>query len=710
MKRLQPGEDGEHITFCRLCEALCGLSVTVEGGRIARIGPDRDHPVSEGHLCVKGARMLDVVHDPDRVLTPLRRTGGPGEFEAVSWDEALDDIAARLKAIVDRHGQDSVANYLGNPASFASMHPAYVTGFLRALGSDKRFNSLHTDTAAKNLTMELTYGNPYRYTFPDIESCDFLIVIGGNPAVSHMSLISEPRVLQKLDAIAAREGVVVIDPRLTETARRYEHLAVRPDSDVWLIAILLRTVFDEGLHDPALLDECAAGWQDLRDALAAIDLAEAALACGVELAKAQALARRFAAAPSAACYTRLGTGRGSFSTLTNLLIEALNVVTGRFGQTGGWVFGKGAVDLFKANTNPYGARRSRIGDLPLILGVTPGGSLADEITTPGQGQVRALFCDSGNPVLSYPRGDRLEAALGELDLMVSLDLYVTETTRWSHYILPSTTFFERPDMNELWAANAPRPWVQYTDAVIPPQGEARTEFDIYAAVLRRLGLPSPLAMLGTEAQPDPTPIDVVDRVLRAGEWGERCGAEGLSMAKLRDDHPHGVRFRERVDASATRDLVGYADGKARLWGEVQASELARLLQSRSNADALRLFGRRRLQSLNSWMHNSERLTRGHAPTLQIHPDDARRHGVTDGQSVRVTSAANALIMAAELTEDVMPGSVCYPHGWGHRGGWQRANGIGGANVNLLASDNPRDWEQVSGICLLDGIPVRIEAV
>ena len=710
MPRLLPGENGEHITFCRLCEALCGLTVEVRDGRIARIGPDRDHPVSEGHICVKGARMLDVVHDPDRVMTPLRRTGGPGQFAPVSWDEALDDIAARLARIVEQHGEDSVANYLGNPASFASMHPAYVTGFLRALKSDKRFNSLHTDTAAKNLAMELTYGNPYRYTFPDIESCDFLIIIGGNPAVSHMSLISEPRVLQKLDAIAARGGVVVIDPRLTETARRYEHVAVRPDSDVWLVAMLLRTVFDEGLYHPVRLAEAAEGWQGLRDAVAAIDLAQASRLCGVDLETARSLARRFATAPSAACYTRLGTGRGSFSTLTNLLIEALNVVTGRLGQQGGWLLGKGAVDLFKANLSPYGSRRSRIGNLPLILGITPGGSLADEITTPGPGQVRALFVDSGNPVLSYPRGDRLERALDGLDLMVSLDLYVTETTRWSHYILPSTTFLERPDMNELWAANAPRPWVQYSDAVIPPQGEARNEFDIYADILRRMGLPSPLAMLGTEAQPDPGPIDVVDRVLRAGTWGDCRGGQGLSAARLREDYPHGYRFVERVDAAATRELVGYEDRKARLWGETHAGEFARLSEAAqpSPDGALHLFGRRRLQSLNSWMHNSERLTRGRGPTLQIHPDDALRHGVEDGQSVRVTSTANALVMTAEVTDDVVPGSLCYPHGWGHRGGWQRANGIGGANVNLLASDDPRDWEQVSGICLLDGIPVKIE--
>jgi formate dehydrogenase len=708
--RIAPGDDGDHITFCRLCEALCGMTAEVRGGRITRIGPDRAHPVSDGHICVKGARMTDVVYDPDRILSPLRRTGADGEFEPVGWDEALDDIAARLSAVIARHGGESVATYLGNPASFATMHPAYMTGFTRALGSDKRFNSLHTDTGAKHLAIELTFGSPSRFTFPDIEDCDVLIIIGGNPAVSHMSLISEPRVMQKLDAIAERGAVVVIDPRRTETARRYEHLAVRPDSDVWLLTMFLRTVFEEGLIDPAI-DSVAHGWRDLRDAVMTIDPTEASARCGVSLEAARDLMRRFAGARTAACYTRLGTGRGSFSTLTNLLVEALNVVTGRLGKVGGWVMGQAPVNLAKANLNPYGAKRSRIGDLPLILGCMPGGALADEITTPGPGQVRALFVDSGNPVLSYPRGDRLEAALDQLDLMVSLDFYVTETTRWSHYILPTTTFLERPDMNELWGANAPRPWVQYSDSVIEPVGDARNEYDIYRAILERMGLPSPLAMMGDEANPNPDPIEAADRVMRAGKWGDQTVPGGLSVARLRDEHPHGLRFIERVDAAGTRDLILFEDRMARLWGDLQAAEFERL-RARANErdEGLRLFGRRRLQSLNSWMHNSERLTRGHAPSLQIHPEDARAYGIADGKPVRVFNASGEIVTVAEITDEVVQGSVCYPHGWGHRGGWKRANGVGGANVNLLASDDPADWEQVSGMCLLDGIPVTVEPV
>ena len=248
---------------------------------------------------------------------------------------------------------------------------------------------------------------------------------------------------------------------------------------------------------------------------------------------------------------------------------------------------------------------------------------------------------------------------------------------------------------------------RYSDAVLPPQGEARNEYDIYAAILQRMGLPSPLAMLGSGNCPDPDPIEAADMLLRAGRWGDMNVEGGLSVAKLRDEHPHGVRFVERVDAAGTRDRVFFEDRKARLWGELQAAEFERLKASADNDD-LRLFGRRRLQGLNSWMHNSERLTRGHEPKLQIHPEDARRQGIADGASVRLSNASGDLVVVAEVTDEVVEGSVCYPHGWGHRGGWRRANGIPGGNVNLLASDDPADWEQVSGMCLLDGIPVRIE--
>lgn len=709
-----PGADGRHRTYCRLCEAQCGMIAHVRGGTVERLEPDRDHPVSEGHVCIKGTAFAAVTHDPDRVMTPLKRIGGPGEFAPVSWDEALDDIAARLQAIIERHGGTSIGSYKGNPASFATLHSTYGALFLKALGGHKNFNAVQIDTGAKNLAQELVFGSGTDWTFADIERCDFLIMIGANPLVSHMSLIAEPRFLRTLDRIAASGGVAVIDPRRTETARRYEHIAVMPDSDAWLVGAMIHHIFAKGLDAREVLEERTTGWEQLREALRPLTPELAAQRCGVPADTIRALAERFAATPRAACYGRVGTNRGRFGTLVNLLIESLNVVAGKFGVEGGWM--TGLAPIGKAGEPPaharYGSARSRIGNLPLVLGSTPGGSLAAEITTPGDGQMRALFVDSGNPVMAYPDGEALSAALEELELLVGIDFYVNETTRHAHYVLPSLTFLEREDLTDYWVRNAPRPWVQFSPAVIEPVGESRHEFDIYNAILVRMGLPAVFSDPQARANEAPDLMEVADRMLRIGPFGDRFGEnpEGLTLAKLRGEHPSGVRTAERFDPAGSWSRVWTEDRKACLWHEVTQGEIARLLADppRNGADLL-MFGRRKLGSLNSWMHNVERLVRNERPSLQMHPEDAAARGLSDGQTVRVSTATGAVEVVLEVTDEVVAGSVCYPHGFGHRGSWRRANALPGANINLIASSRPEDWEQVSGNVHVDGFPVRVEA-
>lgn len=705
--------DGPHITYCRLCEAACGLIAEVRDGRITKVSPDRDHPVSTGHLCVKGPGMVSITYDPDRVLTPLKRVGGPGEFVPVSWDEALTDIASRLKTVTDRDGAEAIGIYSGNPTAFGVMHHVYSDMFAKAFGETRIFNAFHVDTGAKMLALELIFGSPMALTFPDLEDCDFLLMLGANPMVSHMSLISEPRALHKLSEIHERGGVVVIDPRRTETARRFEHVPIRPDSDAWLLAAMLNHIFAAGLEDRQFLLARTEGWEELREAVAPITAEVAAERCGVDAAMIRDLAERFVRARTSACYGRVGTNRGRFSTLVNLLIEALNIVAGRFGVPGGWVIGGNPfVDPESPpHVPPYGEKRSRIGDLPLLMGYEPGGNLAAEITTPGAGQIRALFIDSGNPVSSYPDGAATVEALESLELCVAMDLYVTETTRHAHYILPCTTFFERDDLTEMQTALAVHPWLQYSPAVIPPVGEAREEYDIYNEILERMGLPKLFAMMATEANPNPRLMDVIDTLLRAGPYGDRFGAnpDGFSIARLRDEHRHGVRIAARVDAAASWRQVQNEGGRLHLWHELTGRELARLLSERPDAgpDTLYLFGRRKLASLNSWMHNVERLVRSDRPTLLMHPHDARDRQIASGQMVRIASRTASLEVEAEISDEVLEGSVCYPHGWGHSGGWRRASRLPGANINELASSRPEDWEQVSGMVHVDGIPVTV---
>ncbi len=709
-----PGADGAHPTFCRLCEAHCGLIADVAGGRIVKIRPDRDHPVSEGHLCVKGPGMIEVTYDPDRVTTPLRRVGVAGEFEPIGWDEALDDIAARLTTIMQRNGGEAIGLYQGNPVAFSALHVAYSAAFQRSLGGSKMFCPIHNDAPGKFAAMSLVYNNPGDKTFPDLEHCDFLLILGGNPLISHMSFVTEPRVLHKLDSIHSKGGVVVVDPRRTETARKYEHVPIRPNGDVWLLGAMLHHIFEYGLENRAWLDRHGVEWQSLRQAVRPMTPERAAPECNVPADKIRELAERMAKARTAATYGRVGTDRGRYPTLTNLFIEGLNIVTGRFGEAGGWVIGTNPFarsDAPRTVFPQHGADRSRIGDLPLMLGYTPGGLIAKEITTAGAGQMRALFVTAGNPVSSYPNGKETAAALDQLDLLVALDLYVTETTRHAHYILPTTTFYERPDFTESWVSNAPRPWVQFSPAVINPVGEARLEFDIYNDLLTRLGKASLFAgdgRLGTS----PSLTDAIDASLRDGVYGdgfgERC--DGLSVARLLEEFPSGFRPIASVDPARTWTHVLTTDGKPRLFHPVMKDEIDRLLQcpaSEGNA-GLRLFGRRRLGSLNSWMHNVQKLVRSDYPTLQMHPYDAADRDIADGQNVELRSAFGTIHVDVEVTDAVVPGAVSYPHGWGNVGGWRFAASLDGANINQLASSEPKDWEQVSGGVHLDGIDVTVQ--
>ena len=714
--RLASGEDGEHVTFCRICEAQCGLVADVRGGLIRKIGPDRHHPVSRGHLCVKGPGMMHVAYDPDRLLTPQKRVGAAGQFEPVGWDQALDDISRRLADIIEEHGGDAVGFYVGNPAAFATQHMGYASRFASAIGSTKFFTAVHADTASKHVACEMIYGHPFRIAFPDLSRCEFLLILGANPLVSHFSLVAEPRALERLQAIAEKGGVVVVDPRLTETARRFEHVPIIPDTDQWLLLGIIRVLFDEGLTRPeAELDLKVIGWRDLKRAVTDFDLARAEHICGIPDAMVRKLARRLAATRAAACYGRIGTSRGRFTTLTNILIEAVNLLTGHFGAPGGSVLSRTPFEQESGTAPPpaYGHSRSRIGNFPSVMGMLPGGTLSAEIMSPGPGQLQALFVDCGNPVMSYPGGDHTARALDQLKLQVSIDFFVTETSRHAHYILPPTTFLERADCTEKFVTHAPSPWLQFTDAVIPPRGEARHEYDIYDGLRKRLHLPPLYAAYSTSADPSPNHLEVADLLLRNGYLGDGFGArpQGFSLQRLQDEFPHGVQHREFVDAQASWQLIAHQDKKPHLWGPLIERELERLLEERQDGNGtLKLFGRRYLRSINSWMHSSEELVRSDRPVLLMHPDDARERSIADGTTVMVSAQAGSVELEVEITTDVIPGSVSYPHGWGHRRGSAFVDSLPGADINLIASSRPEDWEQVSGTVHLDGICVTVSPI
>jgi formate dehydrogenase len=709
----------QKVSFCRICEPLCGMVATVEGGKVTRLRPDPDNPLSRGYACPKGIAMAEVQNDADRVLHPLRRTASGG-FERVGWQEALDDIGRRLGRIVDERGPGAVAWYMGNPGAFSYSHTLWVKGFLDAVGSPHYYTAGSQDVNNRFAASALLYGSPLLVPFPDLPRTSFLLMVGANPLVSHGSVLSAPRIREQLLDVEARGGrVVVIDPRRTETARQFEHLPVRPDSDAWLLLSLLQVIFEEGHADDAFLAERTGGVETLR-AVAGRHPPEATEGrTGVPAERTRRLARDFAAAEGAAAYGRTGSCLGRFGTLVAFLLDALNVVTGNLDRPGGAVFGSPPVAIDdlgeRLGLATYGKTTARFGGFPDVLGNLPAALLPREIETPGERQVRALFVSAGNPVLSVPDGDALERALGELDLHVSIDLYVNETNRHADYVLPTTTFYEREDVPIALMSFYTSPFIQVTEPVVEPPGEARQEWQIIDDVSRRLriapySLPAlrRLARLGVR----PSPRRLVDLLLRTGPKGDLFGLRpsGLSFAKLRDSHPHGLVLEDYVRTGVLPRRLRHRDRRVSLDPPAIAAELQRLASVNGDDPAypLRLIGMRELRSHNSWMHNAPLLMHGgreHA--LRIHPDDAAEHGLEDGGEAKLESKSGSLVVKVRVTDEMTPGTVALPHGWGHRGGWRVANRHAGVNVNLLASGDPEDLEPLAGMAFLNGIPVRV---
>lgn len=695
-----PGADGDHVTYCRVCEALCGMVATVEGGRIVKVRPDRDNPHSRGHICVKGPALADVTADPDRVTRPLKRVGGPGEFAPVGWDEALNDIAARLSASIERHGPQSFAMNTGNPPSMG--WPSSMGNYLfqRALECTKLFTPSSEDITSVVLATELIFGT-HAFVFPDLAQCEHLLIFGSNPLVSHGSLMIAPRFKEDLDAIAERGRVIVVDPRRTETARKFEHVSIIPAGDVWLLGAMLNTILGEGLEDRAFLDAYGAGRDELAAAIGWITPELAAPRCGVEADAIRTLTRDFAAAPRAAAMGRIGICRASYSTLTNYFLHLLNLVGGKFHRPGGVGWGHGGTATEAQAKGPGQARHkrhsSRVSGQASVWGTQASLTFLEEMTTPGEGQIRSLLTVGANPVLSMPGGPRLPEGFATLDLMVSIDLYMTETSRYAHYILPATTALEREDINQFFMNHMVRPFAQYVPAVLPPAGEARGEYEILRDLAARMGR--------GDAFGNMTPFEMADGALQAGIEGQ----DGLSLARLKAN-PHGVMIERGRWAFDFEKRIGHADGKIHLWGDIAAEEVARLRREpEPEPDALRLINIRKLRSINSWMHNVEKLVRSDEPRLLIHPDDAAVRRIEDGMPVTLSTQWGAIEVVAEVTDEVRPGCVGYPHGWGHGGGWRGANALPGRNLNAITPATPDQAEQVSGMSLLEGFPVEVRA-
>ncbi|MFB9352000.1 molybdopterin oxidoreductase family protein [Streptomyces heliomycini] len=734
------------LRICPLCEATCGLTLTIDDGRVTGARGDRDDVFSKGFICPKGAAFGAVDSDPDRLRTPLVRVDG--ELREATWAEAFDAVAAGIRPVVERHGPHAVGLVLGNPNVHTVAGALYPPVLVAGLGTRSLFTASTVDQMPKHVSSGLLFGDANAIPVPDLDRTDHLLLIGANPLESNGSLCTAPDFPGRLKALKARGGTLtVIDPRRTRTARLADrHLAVRPGTDALLLAAMAHTLLDEGLAD---LGERAPHIQGLDELTAALrDFTPEAVsgACDVDAETLRTLARELAAAPTAAVYGRIGSCTVPHGTLASWLVDVLNILTGNLDRPGGALFPQAATDKTPRPAGPgrgfaLGRWRSRVSRHPEAKGELPLSALAEEIDTPtDEGEpVRALIAVAANPVLSAPDGDRLDRALGSLDFMVSVDPYLNETSRHADVVLPPPPPAQSPHHDFAFNTLAVRNQVRYTRPAVPLEPGRMAETEILARlVLAATGMhgadpeavdamvidqtlakavreprspvhgrdPKDLASLLTGEN---GPERRLDMMLRLGPYGDGFGTDpdGLTLDRLLA-HPHGIDLgplRPRLPQP-----LKTRSGKVELLPDPIAADLPRLRAALDDRPAgLVLVGRRHLRSNNSWMHNVPALTGGsNRCTLHLHPEDAERLGVRDGQPVRIKGAGGEVTAPAEVTDGVRPGVVSLPHGWGHdRPGTRTRHAAAdpGANVNQLLDGSLLD--PLSGNAVLNGVPVEV---
>ncbi|MFI1439985.1 molybdopterin oxidoreductase family protein [Streptomyces fructofermentans] len=734
------------LRICPLCEATCGLTLTIEGTRVAQARGDRDDVFSKGFICPKGASFGAADGDPDRLRTPLVRKDG--ELREATWEEAFDAVAAGLRPVAERHGPHAVGVVLGNPNVHTMAGALYPTVLLAGLGTRSLFTASTVDQMPKHVSSGLLFGDANAIPVPDLDRTDHLLLIGANPLESNGSLCTAPDFPGKLKALRARGGTLtVIDPRRTRTARLADrHVAIRPGTDALLLAAMAHVLFEEGLTDLGELTPLVQGLDELAAAVSDFTPEAAAGACDVDASDIRALARELAAAPTAAVYGRIGSCTVPHGTLASWLVDVLNILTGNLDRPGGALFPQAATDRTPRPAGPghgfrLGRWHSRVSRHPEAKGELPIAALAEEIdTATEEGEpIRALVVVAANPVLSTPDGDRLDKALGSLDFMVSVDPYLNETSRHAHVVLPPPPPSQSPHHDFAFNTLAVRNQVRYTPAAVPLEPGRMAETEILARlVLAATGMhgADPSAVdtlvidqtLGKAVKEAHSPVHGrdprelagrltgasgperrLDMMLRLGPYGDGFGArpDGLTLAGLLD-RPHGIDLgplRPRLPQP-----LKTRSGLVELLPPPLADDLPRLRDAlRRRPDGLVLVGRRHLRSNNSWMHNIPALTGGtNRCTLHIHPDDAGRLGVVDGAPVRVKGAGGEVVAPAEVTDTVRRGVVSLPHGWGHdRPGTRLGHAAvePGVNVNQLLDGSLLD--PLSGTAVLNGVPIEV---
>ncbi len=730
-----------HHRICPLCEACCGLEIKVNEGRVISIRGDANDVFSAGYICPKAVALKDLHEDPDRLRTPLIKRNGV--FEEASWEEAFAEIESRLPPLMAAHGRDATGVVVGNPSAHKIGLLTYFGKLARALGTQNVFSASTLDQMPKQLSSGLMFGHWISIALPDIARTDLLLVIGANPLASNGSLWTVPDFKGKAKALQVRGGkLVVIDPRRTETAAvADEHHFIRPGADVFLLAAMVQTLFAEKLVRLGAVAEWVNGVEDVTRVVATFTPEAVAARCGLSADTIRGLARQLACTERAAVYARIGTCTQEYGTLASWLVDVLNVLTGHLDQPGGAMFAKAAA--FASNTAGKsgigkgvntGRHRARVSCAPEVYGELPMTCLAEEIETAGPGQIRALFTVATNPVLSSPNGPRLAAALETLDFMVSMDIYLNETTRHADVILPGNSPLEEMHYDVAFPQLSWRNHARYSPPVLPRTAGAPEEWQTLlklAAIARGEGAQADanalddaqfaedaqrLAGANAPAVIEATrhlrgPQRMLEVALRTGPYGDGFGSkpDGLNLAKVMAANATGG-----IDLGALQpripELLRTPSGKIELAPPLLLADMAR-----AGADLARptpeliIIGRREVRSNNSWMHNLPTLAKGpFRCTALVHPLDAARWNLQDGGLAHIASGPRSIQAQVQISAEMMPGVVSLPHGWGHNlpgAQLKLAAERPGANLNALLDDQLRD--PLSGNAVLGGIAITM---
>jgi len=702
-----------HQRPCPFCEATCGVVIEEAAGIIHSIKGDPKDSFSKGYICPKAIALRDLHTDPDRLKRPLIRHGY--DWREVEWVEAFDFVGERINAFRKQYGANSLAVYQGNPTAHNLGLITHGQLFFRTLGTDNLFSVTSADQLPQMLASEKLYGHALSIPVPDIDRTHFILILGANPLVSNGSLMTAPDMGRRLKSLRQRGGtVVVVDPRTTETAMIADrYFAIVPGTDVFLLSAMVQTLFAEGLLNLGRLQHLCTGLAELEQAVQPFSPERVENIVDIPAGDIKTLTRDFASSPAAVCYGRVGVSTQRFGGTCLWLINVLNILTGNLDRAGGSMFPTPAVSGTLFSLPPFGEKKSRVRGAPNFVGEFPVSILAEEILTPGNGQIRALITSAGNPVLSCPNGPKLERALAQLEFMVSIDFYLNETTRHAHVILPPTAPLERDHYDLAFGLLAVRNRAVYAPALFPRKPWQRHDWEIIQALFDRLSKRSSSALLRFALQRSPRQI--LDWGLKIGAYGFRRGVASLSVRKLLK-HPAGLDLGAlqprlpKVLLTPNKKIPLACKMYIEDFQRAEALLIAQPNRSSSKDLPLLLIGRRNLQCYNSWLHNAASLIKGpNRCTLLMHNTDAAERNLSDGEQVAIRSHAGCVTVPIKLSGEIKRGVVSLPHGWGHhRTGikLRLAQSQPGASSNDLSDDETLD--DLSGNAVFNGIPVQVE--